>query len=131
MAQLAPMTPDDFVRRYEQALGSQQWDQVAPLIHENACVTFSTGQVHKGKPAVRRAFESNFSRIEDERYEILDVHWSLRDEHVAVYLFDFEWAGRVDGREVHGAGRGTSVLVGDGGSWQLLVEHLGPAGSAA
>lgn len=125
------MTPDEFLKQYERALGSQQWSRVAPLIHENACVTFSTGQVYKGKPAVQRAFESNFASIENERYEIRNVHWSLRDAQVAVCLFDFQWAGRVNGREVHGAGRGTSVLVADGGSWQLLVEHLGPAGSKA
>lgn len=123
------MTPDDFLRQYEHALRSQQWSRVAPLIHENACVTFSTGQVHKGKPAVQRAFESNFSSIEGERYEISNVHWGLRDEQVAACLFDFQWAGRVEGREAHGAGRGTAVLVRDGESWQLLVEHLGPAGS--
>lgn len=122
------MTPDGFLRQYEQALASQQWSQVAPLIHENVCVTFSTGQVHKGKPAAQRAFENNFASIEDESYEILNVHWSMSNERVAVCLFDFKWEGRVDGREAHGAGRGTSVLVRDGESWQLLVEHLGPAG---
>lgn len=125
------MTPDDFLRQYERALRSQQWNQVAPLIHEKACVTFSTGQVYKGKSAVQHAFEGNFSSIEDENYEISNVHWNLHNEQVAVCLFDFTWTGRVGGREVRGAGRGTSVLVQDGESWKLLVEHLGPAGRTA
>jgi ketosteroid isomerase-like protein len=121
------MTPDDFVRRYEAALASQRWTEVDPLVHDDVCVTFSTGAVHKGRAAVRRAFETNFASIEDEQYRVSNVHWALRSERVAVSLFDFEWGGRIQGRPAHGRGRGTSVLVRDGDAWRLLVEHLGPA----
>jgi ketosteroid isomerase-like protein len=121
------MTPDDFPRQYEQVLGTHQWSQVAPLIHERACVTFSTGQVHKGKPAVQQAFEANFASIQDEHYEMLNVHWIVQNADMAVYLFDFRWTGQVGDREAHGGGRGKSVIVREGESWQLLAEHLGPA----
>lgn len=124
------MTPDEFLRRYERALASQEWAQVAPLVHDDANVTFSDGSVHRGKEAVRAAFERNFAAIEDERYEVRGVHWCLRGERVAVCQFEFAWSGRVQGRPASGAGRGTSVLVSDGQSWRLLVEHLGPAGPA-
>ncbi|MCA9247682.1 MAG: nuclear transport factor 2 family protein [Planctomycetales bacterium] len=124
------MTPESFLRQYTQALGSQLWRQVAPLIHADACVTFSTGTVHKGKTAVQEAFENNFSAIEGEHYEISNVHWALRSDQVAVCLFDFNWAGRIEDREASGGGKGTSVLVRNGSSWQLLVEHLSPRGSS-
>jgi ketosteroid isomerase-like protein len=124
------MTPEDFVRRYESALASQQWSAVDPLIHDDACVTFSTGTVHRGKCAVRAAFEKNFSIILDERYRIANVHWVLKAEQLAVYLFEFQWRGQIDGEEAHGSGRGTSVLAFDGEAWRLLVEHLGPSDSA-
>ena len=42
------MTPEEFVLAYGQALGTQSWTNVEPLIHEDACVTFSDGIVHKG-----------------------------------------------------------------------------------
>jgi ketosteroid isomerase-like protein len=119
------MTAEEFVGLYEEAL-DRRWAAVEPLIHEDACVTFSTGAVHKGKAAVRSAFERNFSAIEGEKYRISNVHWIKRASDVAVYLFDFAWTGRVDGRDVAGSGRGTSVLVRNGDSWQLLAEHLGP-----
>jgi ketosteroid isomerase-like protein len=122
------MTPDDFVRRYEAALASQQWRAVDPLVHDDVCVTFSNGAVHKGKSAVRRAFEANFAAIEDEQYRISNIHWVLRLESFAAYLFDFQWSGRINGQEAHGGGRGTHVLVYDGG-WKLLVEHLGRGAS--
>lgn len=121
------MTEEDFVRDYERALSSQSWDEVEPLVHENACVTFSDGSVHKGRRAVGDAFARNFSSIEDERYRITNVHWVTRTERVAVYLFDFAWTGKIGGRPASGSGRGTSVITRDGNSWQLLVEHLGAA----
>ena len=49
--------PDAFPDAYALALRSQRWELVAPLIHDEACVTFSTGAVHSGKAAVQRAFE--------------------------------------------------------------------------
>jgi len=122
------MTAEDFVHAYEKALASQRWARVEPLVHEDACVTFSDGAVHLGKAAVRKAYEANFAAIEDEDYRISNLHWVRRGEDVAVYVFDFAWSGRIDGREARGAGRGTSVLVRHGPDWQLLAEHLGPPG---
>lgn len=117
--------PDDFVRSYEAALAAQRWSAVDPLMHDDVCVTFSTGAVHKGKAAVRRAFEENFASIEDEQYAISNVHWALRSEALAVYLFDFRWSGRIHGQPAQGSGCGTSVLVRVDGCWKLLAEHLG------
>jgi ketosteroid isomerase-like protein len=118
------MTAEEFIGLYEQALATQRWIAVEPLIHEDACVTFSTGAVHKGKEAVRSAFERNFSTIDGEEYRISNVHWIMITSDVAVNLFEFQWAGRIDGRDAAGAGKGTSVLVRNGPDWQLLAEHL-------
>jgi ketosteroid isomerase-like protein len=118
------MTAEEFIVLYEKALATQRWAVVEPLIHENACVTFSTGTVHKGKQAVRSAFERNFSAIKGEEYRISHVHWVMRTPDIAVYLFEFQWTGRIDGRDAAGAGKGTSVLVRNGADWQLLAEHL-------
>lgn len=120
------MTPEEFIRAYENALASQDWKQVEPLVHTDACVTFSNGKVHRGKAAVQRAFEHNFSLIKDETYSMRDVHWVLRSDLTAVYLFEFNWSGFINGKSAHGAGRGTSVLIREANAWQLLVEHLGP-----
>ena len=42
---MAGVTPEQFIDRYERALGSQRWGEVEPLVHEDVCVTFSTGAV--------------------------------------------------------------------------------------
>lgn len=116
----------EFIRDYETALGTQKWNAVAPLIHENASVTFSDGSVHKGKAAVRAAYERNFEAIKNEDYKIANVHWLLDTPNSAAYIFDFKWSGVIGGKSVSGAGRGTAVLVFEQDKWQLLAEHLGP-----
>jgi len=123
------MEPEEFILAYERALATQDWTQVEPLIHNDACVTFSNGTVHKGKDEVRRAFESNFSIIKDEQYSLTNEHWIQRGAETAVYLFEFRWSGYIDGKPAKGAGRGTSVLIREADRWQLLVEHLGPIAS--
>ena len=120
------MDLEEFIRAYEQALATQNWMNVDPLIHNNACVTFSNGTVHKGKPEVKSAFEKNFSLIKDEEYSITNVHWVTKSSDTAIYLFDFNWTGMINDRQASGSGRGTSVLVKEQDKWQLLVEHLGP-----
>ena len=123
------MQPEDFIYAYELALASQDWAQVEPLVHAEACVTFSNGSVHKGKAAVQKAFEHNFSLIKDEHYFMSNVHWVLKTAETAIYLFEFSWSGIIDGKSAQGAGRGTSVLINVDDRWQLLIEHLGPKGS--
>ena len=120
------MSPEEFIRAYEQALATQDWANVDPLIHDDVCVTFSNGTVHKGKAEVRSAFEKNFSLIKDEEYSMANVHWVKKGAEMAVYLFDFSWSGIINEKPASGAGRGTSVLIRESDKWKLLVEHLGP-----
>lgn len=122
------MSPDDFMKAYENALASQNWVNVEPLLHQDICVTFSTG-TFKGKTEVRKAFEANFSTIEEEQYSIADLYWIYRESEAAVCIYSFSWKGLVNGQEKSGAGRGTSVLVKVENQWKLITEHLGPKAS--
>jgi ketosteroid isomerase-like protein len=120
------MQPEELIHAYENALATQAWSQVEPLIHADACVTFSNGTVHKGKAEVQKAFEKNFSLIKDETYSIANVHWVLKSPETAVYLFEFSWSGIINEKPASGSGRGTCVLIKETDKWLLLVEHLGP-----
>jgi len=120
------MTPDDFITTYENALATQDWAEVDPLVHSNCTVTFSDGGLHKGKAAVEKAFRRNFSLIESEKYAISNVHWIVKTDDFATYAFVYEWAGIMNGQQISGAGRGTSSLVKENGVWLLATEHLGP-----
>jgi len=118
------MTPKDFIKNYEKALSTQDWNQVAPLIHPNSNVIFSNGDVHIGKENIKKAFEFNFSLIENEKYSIKNVRWLLKKQTTAMYVFDFFWKGIMNKKLVEGKGMGTCVLVKQNGFWVLLSEHL-------
>lgn len=121
------MHPSDFIAQYQAALAAQSWQQVAPLIHTNATVTFSNGAVHKGIADIQQAYERNFALIKNEQYHVSDIHWLTEGPATAVYTFAFEWKGFINGQPAGGKGRGTAVLTLHNGQWQLLAEHLGTA----
>ena len=125
------MTPDDLLNAYEAALATQNWAQVEPLVHPDVCVTFSNGAQYRGKGEVGAAFARNFSLIQDERYEVRDVEWIVKDPTHAVCVYRFRWSGLIDGKPASGGGRGTSVMKHENGRWFLLAEHLGPEPPAA
>lgn len=120
------MSPEEFLKSYEVALATQDWQSVSPLIHEDACVTFSDGSFHKGKAEIQRAFEKNFALIQEEQYSITGAHWVKVTDSFAVCAYAFHWNGLIHGKPASGSGRGTSVLVNEKGKWSILIEHLGP-----
>lgn len=121
--------PEAFIIQYERALATQEWENVAPYIHEDCVATFSEG-TYIGKPEVETAFRRTFALIQDEKYSIRNIHWAYRSETVATLVYNFSWSGVIDGQATSGSGRGTSVLVKQGDSWQLICEHLGPDASS-
>lgn len=122
----ASMKPENFVIRYANALAAQEWEEVDPLIHPDCTVTFSNGSCHQGKERVRDAFQKNFDLIEDEIYSISDLHWVIQGETFAVFTYSYFWSGTINGEKASGAGRGTSTIIRENGTWRLISEHLGP-----
>jgi len=119
------MLPEDFIIAYQAALVSQQWSAVEPLLHANACVTFSTGVVHRGIEAIEVAYRRNFALIEEEKFAITDVHWVIKKDTTAVYTFRYAWSGIIHQQAANGSGRGTATLVCENGKWLLVAEQLG------
>jgi len=121
------MQPEKFIQDYGLALASQNWENVAPLIHHNACVTFSDGSVYIGIQSIGDAYKRNFALIKNEQYSINDIHWVNTNHEQAVYIFKFNWIGLINGQELGGSGTGTAVIILEDGRWKLMAEHLGPA----
>ncbi|NVK73436.1 nuclear transport factor 2 family protein [Marinomonas sp. CT5] len=122
------MTPQETLKQYEQALATQSWDAVEPLMHNDVCVTFLNG-TFKGLEEVKSVFVTNFASIQEEQYEISNTHWVYTSNTNAVCLYDFSWRGMIDGEWCSGGGRGTSVLIFEGHQWKIITEHLGPYAS--
>lgn len=122
------MTANNLIQDYEKALESQNWAMVEPLMHDDVCVTFSSG-TFKGKADVQQAFEKTFALIKDEKYSISNIHWVYSDNKSAVCIYNFNLEGIINGQQSSGGGRGTSALLCADGKWQIITEHLGPYSS--
>lgn len=116
--------PEQFIRDYAAALATQQWEHLEPLIHPNCSVTFSTGAVHQGLPAIREAYERNFALIKNEDYQMTRLHWISKSNTKATYTFDFSWSGTIHGQPASGHGKGQATLICSEGKWMLMEERL-------
>lgn len=114
---------ETFLKAYEVAANSRNFDRVAPFIAEDAIFWFTNGQ-YTGKKAVRKAFEETWESIQDEIYTISNVCWVGRNYWVSACTYDFTSDGIVDGRHQVYHGKGTNVLARIHGSWRIVHEHL-------
>lgn len=112
-----------FLKSYEQANNSHIWANIEPFIAYDATYWFTDGS-YTGIDEIREAIETTFTKIQDEVYEIKDVHWPTITDTTAVCTYRFYWQGAVDGKQASGNGRGTNVLEKRNGSWQIVHEHL-------
>lgn len=114
---------DQFLKQYEQATNSHDFDNVASLISKDAVYWFSDGS-YEGLASIREAFESAWNTVKDEVYTISNVRWSAISDTAAVCVYDFSWKGIVDGEPMSGGGRGTNALIKTDQGWQIGHEHL-------
>lgn len=114
---------------YKAALATQRWDEVSPLIHEDACFIFSEG-TYFGKAAIEPAFRATFNLIKSEHYASKDVVWTYVHGDSAACAYGFEWSGLIEGQLASGTGRGTTVVVRSRDRWQIIHEHLGPSATS-
>jgi ketosteroid isomerase-like protein len=117
------MTPVEFLREYELKTNTHRFEEVAPLIAENAVYWFNDGSF-QGKEAIRQAFEKTWAFIQDEHYGLENLQWLVNDDLTAVCIYLFRWQGKIEGRLVQGMGRGTSVLEKSNSDWKVIHEHL-------
>ena len=116
---------EQFITNYEAALATQEWEQVSPLIHDDCVVTFTEG-TFVGKQQVESVFRKTFDLIKDDTFTTSNIHWALKEDTMAVFVFSYSWSGIIHGKAASGSGRGTSTIVLQNDAWVLISEHLGP-----
>ena len=119
------MTPEEFLKLYEGATISRRFEDVAPLIADDAVFFFNDGS-YVGKESIKGAFERTWAfDIQDEKYWLDNIQWLMKEDQVAVCTFAFHWTGVVKGKfKELGSGRGTTVLGRSGSNWKVIHEHL-------
>jgi ketosteroid isomerase-like protein len=110
---------------YEQAARSHDLDRVMAMIAADATYWFSDGS-YRGAAEIEGAIGRTFAVIQDEVYEISGLQWVVLTAEHAVCRYRFSWRGVIDGQPRSGHGRGTNVMVRQGGAWKMQHEHLSP-----
>lgn len=117
------MTPQAVLERYEEQINAHRFDAVAPLIATDAVFWFNDGSF-VGTSEIRAAFERTWASLPDETYWLTDLRWLAVGDEAASCVYRFNWRAIIDGREVSGTGRGTTVLGKTPLGWQIVHEHL-------
>ena len=123
------MTPDSivqFLNRFEEIAAQENFDLVQDMVYEQAFFRFNDGDF-VGKAAVRGAFEKTWkgsAGVKKDRFFLSDIRVLSVDANSATATYTYHWEGSLDGKPFRIQGRGTRVLVVEGGRLQIIHEHL-------
>ncbi len=117
-------TAADCLAAFEAALSRVDLDAAMALLSDDVVFFYSNGSAHCGKSAVRAAIKANFDSIRDDTYATHDHIWLAQSDIAAACTYRFDWTGTMDGKQVGGRGRGTTVLRRESDGWRIVHEHL-------
>ena len=86
---------EKFMKEYERASNSHDFDKVRNLMFKDAIYWFSDGS-HVGIDEIEKAFVKTFNKIKNENYTIKNVNWIVLEEGSAVCTYNFHWKGQVN-----------------------------------
>ena len=115
-----------FLDDFEQLAAQERFALLQDKVHADAVFRFSDGDF-VGRAAVQQAFESTWrsgATVQDKRFWLSDIQVLTLDTHSASATYSWHWQGRQNGQLFQIDGRGTRVLVLQGGQLQILHEHL-------
>ncbi|MES2959511.1 MAG: nuclear transport factor 2 family protein [Pseudomonadota bacterium] len=115
-----------FLHRFEEIAAKEDFDLVQDMVHERAFFRFNDGDF-VGRQAVRSAFEKTWKGsvgVRKERFYLSDIEVLAVDATSASATYTYNWEGSMEGRSFRIQGRGTRVLVVEGGRLQIIHEHL-------
>jgi len=123
---ITPATVIEFLHRFEETAQKEDFSLIADMIHERAFFRFNDGDF-VGHAAIQAAFEKTWRgdpSVKKARFYLSDIVVLSTDASSATATYTYHWEGSQGGREFRVQGRGTRVLVMEGGRLRILHEHL-------
>jgi ketosteroid isomerase-like protein len=116
----------EFLGRFEEIAGGEDFSLVRDMIHEQAFFRFNDGDF-VGRQAIQAAFEKTWKGVPGTRkvrFYLSDIVVLSSDRASASATYTYNWEGVHDGQHFAIQGRGTRVLVKEQGRLQIIHEHL-------
>jgi ketosteroid isomerase-like protein len=123
------ITPDAvaaFMNRFEELAQREDFGLIRDMIDEQAYFRFNDGD-HVGRSAVQAAFEKTWRgdpSVKKARFYLTDIVVLTTDTNTATATYTYHWEGSQGDRAFAIKGRGTRVLVLQGGRFRIMHEHL-------
>jgi hypothetical protein len=115
-----------FLHHFEQEAMKEDFSLLEDMIDERACFRFNDGDF-VGRQAIQAAFEKTWRgdpTVKKARFYLSDIVVLMTDKASAAATYTYNWEGSQSGREFRIQGRGTRVLLREGGTFRILHEHL-------
>lgn len=115
-----------FLHAFERRADREDFALIREMIDEHAYFRFNDGDF-VGRDAIQAAFEKTWRRdpsVTKARFYLSDVTVLTVDERTAAATYTYHWEGAVDDRPFAIRGRGTRVVVREGGAFRIVHEHL-------
>lgn len=125
-APVAAATVIAFLNRFETLAEKEDFSLIRDLIHERAYFRFNDGDF-VGRDAIQAAFEKTWRgdpSIRKARFYLSDITVLTTDHASATATYTFHWEGSQGDQPFTIRGRGTRVLVHEGGQLRIIHEHL-------
>jgi hypothetical protein len=115
-----------FLTRFEQVAEQEDFSKIEDMIHERAFFRFNDGDFI-GRDAIRAAFEKTWRGspgVKKDRFYLTDITVLSTDRDSASATYTWHWEGVMQDKAFRIQGRGTRVLIRQGGRLQIIHEHL-------
>lgn len=125
----------EFLNHFEELAMKEDFSLLEHLIDERALFRFNDGDF-AGRKEIQAVFEKTWRgdpTVKKTRFYLSDIVVITIDKNSATATYTYNWEGAQGEREFKIQGRGTRVLVHEGGRFRIIHEHLSrlPARSAA
>jgi ketosteroid isomerase-like protein len=124
-----PFTPQavvEFLHGFEALAQQEDFALIRDAIDERAVFRFNDGDF-VGRDAIRSAFEKTWRgdpSVKKARFYLSDITVLTTDQRSATATYTWHWEGSQGERAFAIKGRGTRVLVFEGGRFRIVHEHL-------
>jgi len=115
-----------FLHHFEEVAMKEDFGLLRDMLDERAYFRFNDGDF-VGREAIQAVFEKTWRgdpTLKKARFYLSDIVVLTTDHASATATYSYHWEGSQAGRSFKIQGRGTRVLVREGGKFRIIHEHL-------